>query len=113
MATHSSILAWKIPWTKDPGSPQDSKESDTTEKLTPVWCSPISLFLLLFPLSAETAKRNTAETDVKEHTAYIFFYKFYGFGSYIYIFNPFFTLFLYIVWEYSQLTLLYIAAQFS
>ena len=22
MATHSRILAWKIPWTKEPGSPQ-------------------------------------------------------------------------------------------
>ena len=22
MATHSSILAWKIPWTKEPGGPQ-------------------------------------------------------------------------------------------
>ena len=33
MATHSSILAWKIPWTEEPGgySPQGSKESDKTE----------------------------------------------------------------------------------
>ena len=32
-ATHSSILAWKIPWTEEPGgySPQGSKESDKTE----------------------------------------------------------------------------------
>ena len=22
MATHSSILAWKIPWTQEPGGPQ-------------------------------------------------------------------------------------------
>ena len=22
MATHSSILAWRIPWTKEPGGPQ-------------------------------------------------------------------------------------------
>ena len=22
MATHSSILAWEIPWTQDPGEPQ-------------------------------------------------------------------------------------------
>ena len=22
MATHSSILAWRIPWTEDPGEPQ-------------------------------------------------------------------------------------------
>ena len=32
MATHSSILAWKIPWTEDPGSPRSCKESDTTEQ---------------------------------------------------------------------------------
>ena len=30
MATHSSILAWRIPWTEEPGGLQ-SKESDTTE----------------------------------------------------------------------------------
>ena len=35
MATHSSILAWKIPLMKEPGglhSPQGHKESDTTER---------------------------------------------------------------------------------
>ena len=33
MATHSSILAWKIPWTKKPGgySTWGHKELDTTE----------------------------------------------------------------------------------
>ena len=33
MATHSSILAWKIPWTEESGRLQsmDCKESDTTE----------------------------------------------------------------------------------
>ena len=33
MATHSSILAWKILWTEDPGKLQSRgcKESDTTE----------------------------------------------------------------------------------
>ena len=32
-ATHSSILAWIIPWTEEPGglSPWDCKELDTTE----------------------------------------------------------------------------------
>ena len=32
-ATHSSILAWKIPWTEKPGGLQSikSQESDTTE----------------------------------------------------------------------------------
>ena len=34
MATHSSILAWKIPWTKKPGySPWCHKELDTTERV--------------------------------------------------------------------------------
>ena len=38
MATHSSILAWRIPWTEDPGGlrPWGCKESDTTEWLTHV-----------------------------------------------------------------------------
>ena len=36
MATHSSILAWKISWTEEPGGlhPWCRKESDTTEQLT-------------------------------------------------------------------------------
>ena len=36
MATHSSILAWRIPWTEEPGGIQTMghKEVDTTEQLT-------------------------------------------------------------------------------
>ena len=37
MATHSSILAWRIPWTEEPGGLHTvhgvTKESDTTEQL--------------------------------------------------------------------------------
>ena len=35
MATHSSILAWRIPWTEELGGLQSTchKESDTTEQL--------------------------------------------------------------------------------
>ena len=35
MATHSSTLTWKIPWTEEPGRLQSvgRKESDTTERL--------------------------------------------------------------------------------
>ena len=35
MATHSSILAWRIPWTEEPGGLQSTglKESDTTEQI--------------------------------------------------------------------------------
>ena len=44
MATHSSILAWKIPWTEEPSGLQsmgvtktpEHKELDTTEQLTVV-----------------------------------------------------------------------------
>ena len=41
MATHSSILVWKIPWTEEPDrlySPWGRKELDTTEQL-PKWLS--------------------------------------------------------------------------
>ena len=36
MATHSSILVWRIPWTEEPAGLQSMghKESDTTERLT-------------------------------------------------------------------------------
>ena len=36
MAIHSSIRAWKIPWTEDPGDLQSigSKELDMTEQLS-------------------------------------------------------------------------------
>ena len=36
IATHSTILAWKIPWTEEPGkySPWGDKELDTTERLS-------------------------------------------------------------------------------
>ena len=35
MATHSSILAWRIPWTEELGGLQSTgrKELDTTERL--------------------------------------------------------------------------------
>ena len=36
IATHASILAWKIPWTEEPGRLQSvgSQKSDTTECLS-------------------------------------------------------------------------------
>ena len=34
MATHSSVLAWRIPWTEESERPQGCKESDTTEQLS-------------------------------------------------------------------------------
>ena len=36
MATHSSILAWRIPWTEEPSNLQSmgSQRSDTIERLS-------------------------------------------------------------------------------
>ena len=34
LATHSSILAWRIPWTEELDGLQSPKEWDTTEQLT-------------------------------------------------------------------------------
>ena len=36
MTAHSNILAWKIPWTEEPGRlrSRDCKELDMTEQLT-------------------------------------------------------------------------------
>ena len=32
MATHSSMLAWKIPWTEEPGALQPKPDKDNTKK---------------------------------------------------------------------------------
>ena len=58
MATHSSILAWRNPWTEDHGGLQSriAKESDTTEQLSRAQRSvypsiPVSQFIpTLLPL---------------------------------------------------------------
>ena len=46
MATHSSILAWEIPWTEEPGgqsmgSQSDPKESNITECILICTCTHI------------------------------------------------------------------------
>ena len=59
MATHSSILAWRIPWTEEPGGLQratktqtcDSwghKESDTTELLSTLARGAFHLYIFFF-----------------------------------------------------------------
>ena len=30
MATHSSVLAWEIPWTEEPGGPQSTESQSQT-----------------------------------------------------------------------------------
>ena len=51
MATHSSILAWRIPWTEEPGGLQsrDRKELDTTERL-----HSLTHYLMSFPGGASS-----------------------------------------------------------
>ena len=47
MAVHSSMPAWEIPWTEEPGRLQltGHKESDTTERLTVSVCLNFFFFL--------------------------------------------------------------------
>ena len=50
MATHSSILAWRIPWTEEPGGPRPRghKESDTMEHAHDGTFQKLSLLMLCF-----------------------------------------------------------------
>ena len=45
IAIHSSILAWEIPWTEEPGELQSmgSKRVDTTQRLAPAPLQPRGL----------------------------------------------------------------------
>ena len=49
MSTHFSILAWRIPWTEEPGGLQsiELQESDTTEQLSTAQNSTQLIGLLL------------------------------------------------------------------
>ena len=81
MATHSSILAWKIPWTEEPGGLQSMgcQESDTSERLTLVHVSAFDyqvrkdkkkqiefLFSLLLLEGLSTASVLNSEEEVDE-----------------------------------------------
>ena len=61
MATHSSILAWRIPWTEEPGGlqPMSCKQWDTTEQLH-----------FHFSLSEELI--SLPEKEVIEHVGFIY-----------------------------------------
>ena len=52
MATHSSIVAWRIPWTEEPGGLQfmGHKESDTIEQIAHV--KYLTIFLTIVPLKS-------------------------------------------------------------
>ena len=55
VATHSSILAWRIPWTEEPGGlPWGLKESDTTEmkECTQFLCGCVGLYCCSWAFSS-------------------------------------------------------------
>ena len=58
-----------------------------------VWCSPIFLLVLFFPLPKEKYQKNIALSNIWNFTAYVFFQDFYCLKSNIEVFNPF--------WVYS------------
>ena len=67
MATHSSILAWRIPWTEDLGgySPHGRKESDMTERLHSLTQDRISLPML--PVAANSEQKSTSLNPLQNH----------------------------------------------
>ena len=50
MATHSSILAWRIPWTEEPGKPLHGATKSRTRLSNPAHISRIN-FILKFKAS--------------------------------------------------------------
>ena len=69
MATHSNILAWKIPWTEEPSRLQSmgGKESDMTEQLTlPQIISPAQIFHQMPPSSSICMTPGTASSTHPE-----------------------------------------------
>ena len=70
MATHSSILAWKIPWTEELGGLQSMgrKESDTTEQLhftlaPTFWTSLVAQTVKRLSTMQETQVRSLGRED--------------------------------------------------
>ena len=61
MATHSSIPAWKIPWTEEPGRLQSKRvaESDTTECTHECY------------RSVDVKSPNQKSPDTRKHETYI------------------------------------------
>jgi len=78
MATHSSILAWKIPWMEKPGRLQSMgrEESDTTERLhyRELWASLVVQIVKNPPAMQETQvlyldQENPLEKGMATHSS--------------------------------------------
>ena len=67
MATHSSILAWRIPWTEEPGGLQSmGSQTDTAERLSlSLWNHTIPL--TLYSISPTHQPRFSTEGGIQEH----------------------------------------------
>ena len=74
MATHSSILAWRIPWTEELGGLQSMghKELDTTEPLHLHFHFEHSLALLFFGIGMKTTFSSPVATAESSKFAGIF-----------------------------------------
>ena len=49
MATHSSVLAWRIPWTEEPGGPQSiGLQSETQLSDLPHTCTYIYIYIYMY-----------------------------------------------------------------
>ena len=72
MATHSSILAWRIPWTEEPGgySPRGHKESGPTEQLTPSCSSRMAGCASDQPLSLGTFQKAACQQEPSWRTVF-------------------------------------------
>ena len=71
MATHSSILAWKIPWTEEAGewtTAHGLAESDMTEHL-----SILHLWGLVQNENAEDKKQGEVSLKVQKYKAFHFY----------------------------------------
>ena len=67
MATHSSILAWRIPWTEEPGRLQSmaSQESDMTRQLTHHHHMPLLERVFLIP-TQQMGKLRPRDSSTKD-----------------------------------------------
>ena len=59
MATHSSILAWRIPWTEEPGWSMGSQGR-----------TQLSVFSLPIVLSIFLISAQTGENDIRQNTGF-------------------------------------------
>ena len=59
MATHSSILAWRIPWTEEPGGSMGSQGRTQLSDFT------LPIVLSIFLISAQTG-----ENDIRQNTGF-------------------------------------------